>query len=424
MNSHAMASGRIAIVSHVHPSISRGGAEISAYALYQGLLQLGYDAIFIAAVPAPLRDRVALASAREFAIYFDPNAYDHFYHVGEAAVTDQLEEILEATAATVINFHHFMNLGVNTIRSVSRDRSRRVFVTLHEFLSICHNHGQMITRPHQLLCGASSYLNCMSCYPEHSTQQFALRRERFLTAFADVAGFIAPSRFLASRFVDWGIEADRISYIENGLANLPSPAPSRRKAGDNDAWIFGYFGQITPFKGLATLLDAADLMARYEDLPERISIRIHGNMVGQSEDFLRRFDAAVEKHTFLHYAGSYDNRTVSRLMSECDYIVMPSIWWENSPVVIQEAFAVGRPVICSGIGGMAEKVHDRVSGLHFRPRDHVDLLRVLELAASEHVYEPLLAGIPAASDATIMAQSYLDAGLASENAQAISRSAL
>ena len=53
-------------------------------------------------------------------------------------------------------------------------------------------------------------------------------------------------------------------------------------------------------------------------------------------------------------------------MSSVDWVVVPSIWWENSPLVIQEAFMHGRPVICSDIGGMAEKVNDGVDGLHFR----------------------------------------------------------
>jgi len=44
---------------------------------------------------------------------------------------------------------------------------------------------------------------------------------------------------------------------------------------------------------------------------------------------------------------------------------VPSIWWENSPVVIQEALRNRRPVICSDIGGMAEKVRDGVDGFHF-----------------------------------------------------------
>jgi len=56
-------------------------------------------------------------------------------------------------------------------------------------------------------------------------------------------------------------------------------------------------------------------------------------------------------------------------MAAVDWVVVPSIWWENSPLVIQEAFAHGRPVICSDIGGMAEKVAHEKNGLHFRAND-------------------------------------------------------
>ena len=64
-------------------------------------------------------------------------------------------------------------------------------------------------------------------------------------------------------------------------------------------------------------------------------------------------------------------------MAETDWVVVPSRWWENSPLVIQEAFMHGRPVICSGIGGMAEHVQDRVSGLHFEVGDDQSLADVI-----------------------------------------------
>jgi glycosyltransferase involved in cell wall biosynthesis len=50
-------------------------------------------------------------------------------------------------------------------------------------------------------------------------------------------------------------------------------------------------------------------------------------------------------------------------MSACDWIVVPSIWWENSPVVIQEARLAARPLIVSNIGGMAEKVDASIDHL-------------------------------------------------------------
>ena len=56
-------------------------------------------------------------------------------------------------------------------------------------------------------------------------------------------------------------------------------------------------------------------------------------------------------------------------MARIDWVVVPSIWWETGPLVVMEAFQYGRPVICSDIGGMSEKVTDGVNGLHFRRRD-------------------------------------------------------
>jgi len=400
---------RLAIVSHVHPSLSKGGAEISAYALFKALGALGHDAVFIAAVPQARLNEVVLASEREFAVGHDPAAYDHFYHIGGSDTRDALVDIVLRTGATLVNFHHFMNMGINAVRAVAELPGLTSLLTIHEYLAICHNHGQMITLPNQRLCEASSPRACQGCYPEHSLQQFAMRRSHFFDAFGAVDGFVSPSRFLAGRFVEWGIPADRIAVIENGLRACGQPAPARRRRAGDRSWVFGYFGQITPFKGLPTLLDLADQIAGYEELPERIRLRVHGNMVGQSQAFLDRFAAAVDRHPHLSYAGPYENSDVPRLMADCDYVVVPSIWWENSPVVIQEAHATGRPVICSGIGGMAEKVGDGISGLHFSPGDPHDLLRAIEIASDQQIYDDLRSKLPLPHSAESMAQSYVEA---------------
>ena len=65
------------------------------------------------------------------------------------------------------------------------------------------------------------------------------------------------------------------------------------------------------------------------------------------------------------FRGPYENRRVDALMRSVHAVLVPSVWWENSPLVIQEALLNRRPVICSDIGGMAEKVRDGVDGLHF-----------------------------------------------------------
>jgi glycosyltransferase involved in cell wall biosynthesis len=94
--------------------------------------------------------------------------------------------------------------------------------------------------------------------------------------------------------------------------------------------------------------------------------------------------------------GRYDNTELPRLMQQIDWVVVPSRWWENSPLVIQEAFAHGRPVISSDIGGMAEKVIDGVNGLQFRAGDPISLAKTMRSAAAEEgLWERLREGAPA-----------------------------
>src|SRR3712207_5830979 len=93
--------------------------------------------------------------------------------------------------------------------------------------------------------------------------------------------------------------------------------------------------------------------------------------------------------------GSYTRAEVPELMAKTDWVVVPSIWWENSPLVIQEAFQHGRPVICSDIGGMAEKGRDGVDGLHFRRGDAEHLAEVMRRAATTPgLWDQLADGIP------------------------------
>ena len=82
------------------------------------------------------------------------------------------------------------------------------------------------------------------------------------------------------------------------------------------------------------------------------------------------------------FIGRYDPGQMRELMSQIDWAIVPSTWWENSPLVIQEAFAHGRPILASDIGGMAEKVRDGIDGLHFRAGDPDSLADTMMRAAS------------------------------------------
>ena len=396
----------IAIVSHSHPSISKGGAEIAAYTLYSGLTALDCDVTFITACSENDRGKLSLASSRERAVFYNPNTFDHFHQCAGPETVSALRDALPARTRTV-NFHHFLHFGIGAIRAIAEDPDLVSVLTVHELLSICHHHGQMITRPAHNLCRQATPAACVSCFPEFTRQEFAMRRRSFLESYARMDGFISPSHFLVDRYSAWGLDSDRFAVVENGLAHRETEVQPRQSG----PFVFGFFGQINPFKGVDTILRAAEAVSREEGLTDLIRFRIHGNVIGQPAKFVDRLMKLVETLPCLSFSGPYDNTEVFRLMSACDYVLVPSVWWENSPVVIQEAYSAGRPVICTGIGGMAEKVIDGISGLHFRLNDHADLIAAIRRAADEKMLARLQAGVPGVMDSKAMGLKYLQAFL-------------
>jgi glycosyltransferase involved in cell wall biosynthesis len=143
----------------------------------------------------------------------------------------------------------------------------------------------------------------------------------------------------------------------------------------------GFFGQISRLKGSNVLFDAAELLEA--EAFGDVVFDIHGEYRGQppefQEEFLKRLAGAGRN---IRYHGPYDRRRVDVLMRQVDVTIVPSIWWENSPVVIQEALRNRRPVICSDIGGMAEKVRDGLDGWHFSAGSAWSLATLLKRLAA------------------------------------------
>jgi glycosyltransferase involved in cell wall biosynthesis len=104
------------------------------------------------------------------------------------------------------------------------------------------------------------------------------------------------------------------------------------------------------------------------------------------------FAKALEAAPAARHHGPYEAAVLPRLMAQIDWVVVPSIWWENAPLVIQEAFLHRRPVICGNIGGMAEMVRDGIDGLHATVGDPAGLAAVLRRAVETEGLWDRLAG--------------------------------
>ncbi len=139
-------------------------------------------------------------------------------------------------------------------------------------------------------------------------------------------------------------------------------------------------------------------MKRLQDDGVDVHLSVHGaNLELQPDDFRRPNSRSCSTATqgTVSFEGEFDHDDLPALMADTDWVVVPSVWWENSPLVIQEARKHRRPVIASDIGGMAEKVTDGVYGLHFRVDDPRSLAETIKRAVSTpSLWEELRTGIP------------------------------
>jgi len=378
---------RVLVTTHSHPAISKGGAELAALRLFEGLQEhTDCEAFFLGCGREPGGGRTGRSISQPFAendFLYAAGGFDWFKFANhDERFPRDFAELLQRIRPDVLHFHHYGNFGVEAFLVARRTlHDCRIVLTLHEYQAICNHYGQMITKQGRNLCYGASLRDCTRCFPEFSRSDFFLRQEYVQRFFDLVDLFIAPSQFLADRYIAWGLPEERVVVLENVVADsaTPAPHPVRQAAG---VFRVGFFGQISFLKGIHILLDAAKILEDEE--VEDVVVNIHGDYTNQPPEFQEDFLTRLAKSgANVRFHGAYDNQRVDALMRTNDVVVLPSIWWENSPVVIQEARRNRVPIICSNIGGMAEKVQPGTDGWHFNVGSAPELAAMLrDLAAA------------------------------------------
>jgi glycosyltransferase involved in cell wall biosynthesis len=392
---------KILIVAHNHPHFFPGGAEIIAYDLFKTMkTQAKLEPFFMAGVAAGDRKvhtgtPFQTLSDAEDEILFWGADFDYFMQAQNIKSFMYLDFklFLQKLRPDIIHFHHTMRIGLEALKIVREVLpNAKIIYTLHEYIFICNRDGQMVRKNNNELCSEYTPARCNQCFPDISPAEFKMR-EMFMKAHLQyVDMFISPSQFLADRFITWGIPTAKMTVLENGR-KVEDPVPFRPLTSDGKRNVFGYFGQINPYKGATLAFKAVEYLVKsgFKDF----RLEVFGNVEQQSEEFKKDFFKFVDKYSAqVGFHGKYKNDDMPRLIQMVDWSIVPSTWWENSPLVIQEAFMHKRPIIASDIGGMAEKVEHNVTGLHFQVRNEISLAhRIKEAAQTSDLWDRLSSNI-------------------------------
>jgi glycosyltransferase involved in cell wall biosynthesis len=174
-----------------------------------------------------------------------------------------------------------------------------------------------------------------------------------------VTRFVVPSRFFLAKFAEWGVDTSRFVHIPNSI-DVEALAVERDPG---DAFV--YLGRLAPEKGVATLIRAA--------AKARVRLRIVGT--GPEEAGLRQLAADLGGE--VEFTGFLAGSALRQAISSARAVVIPSEWYENAPISVMEASALGRPVIGANIGGIPELIRTDETGFIFTSGDVDSLVEIL-----------------------------------------------
>jgi glycosyltransferase involved in cell wall biosynthesis len=178
--------------------------------------------------------------------------------------------------------------------------------------------------------------------------------------------FVAPSAFLANLLERWGIPRSKLIVYDYGTAELEYANVTHQTDVEP---LFGFIGGVTPEKGVDLLLEA------FRDLKGARLVLYGTDRPTLQRLFTSHHDVLNQPNVTV--LGRIDERQKLTAIPSLDALIVPSVWYENSPIVIHEAFQAGVPVVCSNIGGMSELVTDGVDGLHFKAANAESLRDVI-----------------------------------------------
>ena len=395
---------KILQVIHGYPMRYNAGSEVYTQGLAQALAERHEVHIYT---------RQENAFLPEYAVQretdpSDPRITLHIVNMARArdgyrhtSVDDAFAGLLDGIRPDVVHIGHLNHLSTSL---VFKARARRVPVvfTLHDYWLMCPR-GQFIQMypedPSDVwpVCDGQDDRKCaVRCYVRYfsgNEEEYELdashwtdwvgRRMSHIREVCDAVDmFIAPSMYLLRRFRDdFGIPERQLAYLDYGFHRERMEGRSRTQGGP---FTFGYIGTHIPAKGVNHLIES------FGRVSGEAKLRIWGRDRGLETAGLKALALSLPNTagTRIEWMGEYRNQDiVADVFNRCDAIVVPSIWAENSPLVIHEALQARVPVITADYGGMAEYVHHERNGLLFAHRDPGSLAEQMKRLA----YDPQLA---------------------------------
>lgn len=333
--------------------------------------------------------------------YYQPQLYGTYY------------DLLRKLQPDIVHVTHLSN-HTGILLEVIHDQQLAAIATLTDFYGICYNSKLHDANDHLCKGPNPQRTNCIACrlkdeaaFPQvgrirRSIGTYPLTRvtgrlvryaarfwgetdprtqwmkdmtdrpEVMRALYANYRAVISPTYFLSKVYVANGFSGP-VHTMRFGIDCGRDPKPARASKAP---LRIGYIGQIAPHKGVDILLDA---FIRLPTSP--VELHIYGN-----EEQVPQYAAGLKERAVgfpVYFKGTFPKEVMDSVFVDLDYLVIPSRWYENSPLVLLNALASHTPVIVADVEGMTEFVSQGVNGFIFKRGSADALQRVLLTATAQ-----------------------------------------
>lgn len=396
---------RVLLTTHVFLPDYSSGTEILTFNTAKELQRLGHEVEICTGFLA----QPGLADSERFDTYvYEGIIVRRFLHdaapMGEQSNVAEVEYnnlffahwfrgYLKKFRPDIVHFFHLGLLSASAI-DVCHELSIPMIMTPTDFWLICPNN--QLRLPDNSLCkGPDRHsVNCMKHAVSNNqppnvawvfnrlpnkvveTMIWCINRGAFsqswfspmVRALSQRAGFlrekmnkldrmIVPTRLMEEMLVNNGLKQDKVFFSQFGIRPAMVEA---RKLDSTERIRIGFIGGLSAHKGAHLLISAVRSLPEIESL----ELKVYGRS-DLNPDYFEKLLMLADADQRIRFCGTFPNEAIGKIFAELDVLVVPSIWYENTPLVIYSAQEAGCPVIASNLGGMAEIVEHERNGLLF-----------------------------------------------------------
>ncbi len=295
---------------------------------------------------------------------------------------------------------HMNNINFQLTPSIIYGIKKRgipIVQTVHDYQMICPNHLLYNFDKNMPCekCVKGSLVNCITNKCIHGSvikSILGVIEAKFyslLNTYKRVDLYVCPSKFLENKLLSSKAYYKGKTKTIHNFIDKDKFSCTHQKA---ESYIV-YVGRLSKEKGIEHIAKVAKLLPEY-------TFVVAGN--GPDGDMLNNIPN-------IKLTGFLTGDKLTEIMRNAKILLLPSVCYENCPLSILEAHAMGVPVVTMNSGGMAELVRDGITGtLVTEPTPEGIAIKLKETIENEDYYNSLRKNCENEKDNILSIESYCD----------------